>query len=165
MPAKDPHTLEYKELEAFHHHEVLGKTIPDTAEIIGVSERSVNRMKLKPAWHDLTIIALEKKGHTLDDYAEKLLEMKDKQKSINIAGHKEVVDDNFAQITYLKEIALIYGIYAPQKMDLRHGIAQTSDTELAEELDEATKRYGVAQRAGEQTESTTDSEQVEGAVL
>lgn len=164
IPAKeDNNTLTYPQLTAFQHHEVEGKSIPKTAEIVGVDESTIDHWKKKRAWHDLAIAAIGEAGHTLDDYAAKLIEAKDKKKQINVGGKLQEVDDNPAQIAYLKEIAAIYGLYAPQKHEI---IASPSDAELDSDLDKAAKKLEVESvEVGEQGASADDSQQIEGTSL
>jgi len=164
MPAaKDDKTLTYPELTAFQHHEVEGKTIPETAQIIGVDEKTIDRMKRKTAWRDLAIIAIEQQGHTLGDYAKKLIEMKDKKKQINVGGILAKVEDNAAQVAYLKETAAIYGLYAPQKHEVT---ASPSDEELARNLEEAEEKFSVESvEVGEQGDSSDDTGEGERAII
>ena len=164
MPArKKDDALTYPELTAFKHHEVDGKTIPETAAILNVDEKTIDRMKKKSAWRDLTIAAIKDRGHTLDDYAAKLIEMKDKKKQINVDGKLESIEDNTAQIAYLKEIASIYGLYAPQKHEIAPSL---SDEELDSDLEEAARKLKVESvESGERESAPEDSGEGERAII
>ena len=161
MPAKkDQDTLTMPELEAFHHHEVKGLSIPKTAEIIGVSEKTVDMMKKKRAWRDLAIAALAQQGHTIDDWAKKVIDMKDRKKAMNISGTQVDVEDNQAQIRYLDSVEKLFGLAAPQKHEF---IAGASDEELDRDLNEAAEKLAVESvEVGEQRTSPDDTEEVKG---
>lgn len=142
MPSRtDENVLNYQQLNAFHHFEIEGKTLDETGEIIGVSGRTIERWKDKPAWRDLGIAALEEEGHTLTDWAKKVIEMKDRKKSMNISGQEVMAEDNQAQIRYLDSVEKVFGLAAPQKHEITAGI---SDAEVDERLDEAAKKHRVA---------------------
>lgn len=159
-PKEDSDSLSYSQLTAFKHHEVDGKTIPQTAEIVGVDESTIDHWKKKRAWRDLAIAALEHQGHTIDDWAAKVIEMKDRKKSMNVGGTKVDVEDNQAQIRYLDSVEKLLGLAAPQKHEF---IASPSDEELDRDLDEAAKNIPVESvEVGEQRVAPDDSQEVEG---
>jgi hypothetical protein len=164
MPAKkDPHSLTLTELEAFAQHELLHKTIPETAAILKVDEKTVDRMKAKPAWHDLAIKAIEDKKPIMEIYARKIHELADKKKQINVSGRLESVDDNVAQSVFCKEVALLYGLYPAQKYEVTAG---PSDAELDKELEEAASKLPVESvEVREQAANPDDTPALEGTVL
>lgn len=162
MPAKkDTDVLTMPELEAFRHHEVEGLSIPQTAEIIGVDEKTIDRMKKKRAWRDLAIAALEQQGHTIDDWAKKVIEMKDRKKSMNISGTEVKADDNQAQIRYLDSVEKLFGLAAPQKHEF---IAGLSDAEIDRELEEAAEKLAVESvEVGKQRTAPDNPQEDKGA--
>ncbi len=164
MPArKDQDTLTMPELTAFKHHEVDGLSIPKTAEIIGVDESTIDTWKKKRAWRDLGIAALEKQGHTIDHWAEKVIQMKDRKKSMNVGGTKVDVEDNQAQIRYLDSVEKLFGLAAPQKHEF---IASPSDEELDRDLDRAAENIAVESVEVEKQRTVPDNPpEVEGTVL
>jgi len=166
MPAKkDNNTLTYQELTAFDLHEIKGKTIPETAAIVGVDESTIDNWKKRQPWHELAIAAIQEKdeGLAVEKYAEKLLEMRDRTKKVNVGGALEEIDDNVAQIRYLDSIEKVFGLYAPQKHEITAGI---SDAEIDKELEEAASKLSVeSMEVQKQRAGSGSSDEGEGTVL
>jgi hypothetical protein len=155
--------LTLRDLEIFHHHEIMGKTLNETADIVGVSRETIKRTKHKQAYNELAIQALQNKAIGVEKYAEKVAEQLEAKKSINIAGKEVELADNNARIQAIKEVGSVYGLYAPKAISL-HSIASIPDEDLALEVEQAAQdRLGGKQR--EQIAGEGNTPEVKGAVL
>lgn len=144
-------------------HEVKGTSIPVTAKIIGVDEKTIDRWKASLPWRELAIEAIQQRGDVLGKFAEKVWEMADKEKEINVGGTLQSVDDNIAQGKFVDTVMDVYGIRAPQKHEVTSG---PSDAELDKELEEAASKLPVdSVEVGEPDPPANDSQESEGTVL
>jgi len=161
-------TMTMRDLEIFKANQIDGKTLDKTAEIVGVSRKTVSRTKSKVSYHELAQAALEQKGLTVDVYAGKLIEKLDARKGVNYDGERIEEDDNVAQMTALKEVAQIYGVHAPREIDLKHSLASASDEELDQNLADAAARLGVGSQCEYSIDAATEEDsglEIQGDVL
>jgi transposase len=156
----DPNTLTYQQLNAFALHEVQGLTIPETAEIISRDESTIDNWKAKPAWRDLAIAAIQEKGDTFKDYADKLYEMKERTKD----GLPDGKPDNQAQIKYMDAIEKVFGLAAPTEQKLTV-TPEIPDEVLVKQLDDARQKYGMGKSEGKQGTLPEDSGKEQPPVL
>jgi len=134
---EDPNTLTLQQLEILQKHTIEGKTQEQVAKELGISRDSVKRAKRKPAYHELAQAALEKKGYTVEALVVDLIAKTTAQKSENIGGSIIEIEDNVSQMKALDQIAKIYGVHAPQNVNLTTTMT-ASDKELLDELNELT---------------------------
>lgn len=136
--------LTIRDLKIFKAHIMDGKTLNETAAEVGCSRETVKRTKKNPAFRDLMLACFDELGKTPMEYAKKLWAMTEAKKEINVNGSLETVDDNQARMTSLKEIGQIYGVYAPQKVDISQTISDADDAELFNELSVAAKELELS---------------------
>lgn len=155
--------MNVRQREAFFAHEVKGMSIPETAELVGADEKTIDRWKASQPWRDLAIKAIQQRGDVLDKFSKKVWDMAEKKKQINVGGELEEVDDNIAQGKFIDTVMDVYGIRAPQKHEVTSG---PSDEEIERELEEATGKLPVESvEVGEPGTSSDHTEKGEGTVL
>ena len=158
---KDPNTLTLQELEILQKHTIEGKSGYQTAHELGISRDTVKRAKRKPAYHEMAQAALEQKGYTVERLVGDLIDKTTAKKCENMGGSLLEVEDNVSQIKALTIISKIYGVEAPQQINL-NSLAGASDDELIEELNEqlaaATAGAQNAKRSEEASDASAESE-------
>lgn len=164
MPAReDPYQLTTKQLTAFKYHEMEHKTIPQTADILGVDESTIDNWKTKPAWHELAQCALAKGHNIMEEWAESVWAFREKKKQINVDGELEEVDDNIAQGKFIDVISDTFGLKPPQQLKI---VAGPSDADLDKELAESAKKFAVEPVENrEQGPSPDNTGEIQGMVL
>jgi hypothetical protein len=156
-------SLTLRDAKVFYHHNMQDKTMKETAKILNVSIDTVKRTKKKEAYYKLAAAQLEQQTCDIPTYVAKLIAKTEAKKANNYGGNRVEEDDNVAQMTALKEIGAIYGVYAPKEVHAEFSLAQASDAELFGEIEEAQRRVGV--EAEEHVCDSGDGESLEGEVL
>jgi len=160
MPAKWPESVTTKDLAVLKLHEVEGKTLQETADVMGVSRTTVKQIKKRPAYREMVLLALEQESKTPADYAKKLMALVEAKKTINVGGHPIETEDNVTQFNATKQWGNILGVDAPKELDVQHSLAGASDEELGKALTEAESRLGVDEGRGEPAALQDDTAKV-----
>jgi hypothetical protein len=129
-----------RDAEIFNYHEIEGRTLEETAELVGVSRSTVVKARQKETYNQLAINALQQRKMPVDQYAEKLVEATEAKKALNIRGVRHEEPDNLTRMTALKEIGAIYGVYRPKQINLQHGLAGAPDEVLDAEIEELSEK-------------------------
>ena len=136
----DSRNLNLRDLEVMHSLEVDRNNVKETAEIVHVSEKTVQRTTKKQAYRDCVIASLGEQGATPETYAKNLIRLMEAKKSVVVRKKGVVmVDDNIVQFNANSEFGDILGVKAPKEYDLKHSMASLSDDELQNELNASVK--------------------------
>ena len=124
-------------------HLVEGKTIKQSAEEIGVTERQAYNYKSSDEYRHMAIELLENsKLKGLAGTISQLVKALDATKPIvtedaDGGTHVTRVPDNKTRMEALKEVIQIYGLKAPERKDATVTIAFSSDEELFGQIEQA----------------------------
>ncbi len=124
-----------------------GWTNTDISKKVNLTRKTVKKILDKPSIRQIMMDALTENKFTLNMLAKKNIDMLSAKKFAK--GKTEEVDDNVAQVTAMKELNSIYGVYAPKQLDIRASAAEASLEELTDQADAALEELGmVAEQPG-----------------
>ena len=107
------------------------------AKEVKLTRKTVQGILEKPAVRQLLMDAFAENGFTLKDLAKKNIEMLSAKREILANKRYMKVDDNVTQVTAMKEMNQIYGVYAPKQLDIRASASEASLEELIDQADTA----------------------------
>jgi hypothetical protein len=135
------------DLQVMQLRELENLPIQTVAAQLHIPVTRVNAIRKKAAYRDMVIAALEEKGYNAVKFADKLVQMLDKNKSIVVDHEVVEVSDNVAQNAALQRWGDILGVDAPKEHNI--SVAGSSDAELDQQIIEAEKQFGVDEKPGQ----------------
>ena len=143
-PRANPNKLNERDMSVFEKLVITGKSIRTTAKDLGISTRTVMNVKQKPAFRQLAIEAIEEiHNFGIEDLTDGMIANTKAEKAISVGGNIVKIPDYKARILAYRELAKIYGVYAPTEQKIEHSFTGTSDAELLEEIESACERHRV----------------------
>ena len=115
----------------------------DIAKETNLTRKSVKIILDKPSVRQMMMDAFTEHKFTLSMLAKKNIDMLSAQRWAFGNGKYKRVDDNVAQVTAMKELNSIYGVYAPKQLDIRASAAEASLEELTHQADAALEEFDV----------------------
>lgn len=133
MPAPKPQdVLSYDIAQLVQYHHVEHKTLQEAAELIGVSKRTIKRMKKSDTYHDLATQAAESQGEPIENWVASLIKIK------NEGGNER--NKLSATIKGLD----IFGAEPPKKEEHSHIFQAMSDDELRRQIENSIVNEEIA---------------------
>jgi len=135
--------VKINKLKLFHKNVVEGKPLTQCAEEIGVSRRTLHNYKNSVDYRQLALARLDSSPlGGVDGTIDRLIDALDATKPIVTEDAEGVtsihrVPDNKTRMDALKEVTKIYGIYAPERTDVKVTVAFSSDEELFSQIEQA----------------------------
>ncbi len=128
------------------------------AEETNLTRKTVKVILDKPSIRQMMMDALTENKFTLSMLAKKNIDMLSAKRWMFANLKYKKVDDNVAQVSAMKELNSIYGVYAPKQLDIRASAAEASLEELTDQVDAALEEFDMV---AEQSRSLVGSDSTE----
>ncbi len=120
-----------------------GMTNTQIAKETNLTRKTVKAILDKPSVRQMMMDAFTENKFTLNMLAKKHIDMLSAKRWMFANGKYKEFDDNVAQVTAMKEMNNIYGVYAPKQLDIRAFATEASLEELTDQADAALEELSV----------------------
>ena len=136
MPArKSKELLSYNIAQVVQSHHVEHKTLQETADRIGVSRKTVKRMKKTETYHELATAAAEELGEPIEKWMGTLIKIKNEG------------DNERNRLAATMKGLDIFGAEPPKKEEHAHTFQTMSDDELRKQIKASVVNESITETA------------------